>query len=113
MKAGILLAGLAVAVTGVARAGLYYNGTGGIIPDGSLSGLTQTIQTSEGGLISSVSVLLNVAGGFNGDYYAYLSYTSGSSSKTLILLNHIGGGSSAVAGSGLGTGRLPGITTTS
>jgi hypothetical protein len=104
LKTRILLAGLTLALTGMVRAGLYYDGTSGIIPDGSLGGMTRQIQSSEVGTISSVSVLFNVSGGFNGDFYCYLTYNDGSSSKTEILLNHIGGGSSAVAGSGFGTG---------
>jgi len=104
MKTRILLAGLALALTGMARAGLYYNGTGGIVPDGSLSGTTWQIQSSDIGTLSSVSVLFNVRGGFNGDLYGYLTYNDGSSSKTEILLDHIGGGMSGGAGSGLGTG---------
>lgn len=104
MKTRILLAGLTLALTDLARAGLYYNGTGGIIPDGSLGGMTRQIQSSDVGTISSVSVLFNVSGGFNGDLYGYLTYNDGSSSKTEILLNHIGGGTLAAAGSGLGTG---------
>lgn len=101
MKTRIVLAGLALALTGMARAGLYYNGTGGIVPDGSLSGTTWQIESSDVGTLSSVSVLFNVKGGFNGDLYGYLTYNDGSSSKTEILLNHIGGG---MSGSGLGTG---------
>jgi hypothetical protein len=104
MKTRILLAGLTLALTGMVRAGLYYNGTGGIIPDGSLGGMTRQIQSSDVGTISSVSILFNLSGGFNGDLYGYLTYNDGSSSKTEMLLNHIGGGSSAAAGSGFGTG---------
>lgn len=108
MKTRILLAGLTLALTSMARAAVYYNGSGGIIPDGSLSGTTWQIQSSDVGTLSSVSVLLNVKGGFNGDLYGYLTYNDGSSSRTEILLSHIGGGTSAAAGSGLGTGAATG-----
>jgi hypothetical protein len=103
MKTRILLLGLTLALAHVSRAGLYYDGTGGVIPDGSPAGTTWQITSTDVGAISSVSVVLNVSGGFNGDLYAYLAYNDSHSTRTAILLNHIGGGSSAASGSGLGS----------
>ena len=110
MRTRILLAGLALALSATARAGLYYsdNGSAGwVIPDNSPGGLVRTIQsTGEGdGTLTSVSVVFNIKGGFNGDLFGYLTYKdSAGSEKTQILLNRIGGGSSALSGSGFGTG---------
>jgi subtilisin-like proprotein convertase family protein len=61
------------------------------IPDGTYpAGVSSTIGVSGlGGSLSSVTVTLNIAGGFNGDLYGYLSYNG-----TLVtLLNHVGTGS--------------------
>ncbi len=98
MNKAILLCGLTLALAPLAEAGFYYNGTSGIIPDGS-SSLVQTITTSDVGTIGSVSVVFNVSGGYNGDLYAYLAYNDGINTMTEILLNHITGGSR-----GFGTG---------
>ena len=61
----------------------------GNIPDGSLSGWSDT-ETLSGiaGDITSVSVTLNVTGGYNGDLYAYLNYNG----NTVVLLNRVGVG---------------------
>jgi|CZKV01.1.fsa_nt_gi hypothetical protein len=98
MNKAILLCGLTLALAPLAEAGIYYNGTGGVIPDG-LSSLTQTITSTDVGIIGSVSVVFNISGGLNGDLIAYLAYNDGSSTMTQILLNHITGGSR-----GFGTG---------
>ena len=87
---------LTVALNLSASAGLYtYNYSsgfqnGGVIPDGSADGWTDT-RTISGlsGTIGNVSVYLNVSGGANGDLYAYVSHDG-----TLVpLLNRVGTGS--------------------
>src|SRR5947207_2322089 len=60
---------------------------GGVVPDGSLAGLANTLNVS--GLtspIASVTVSLNISGGYNGDMYAYLSFGG----VLVPLLNHVG-----------------------
>ena len=59
---------------------------GGVIPDGSLTGWSDTRAVSGIGNISDVSVTLNLSGGWNGDLYAYLVHSSGFS----VLLNRVG-----------------------
>lgn len=62
-----------------------------IIPDGDLNGLVDTIAlTTSITSIGSVSVMLNITGGFNGDYYAYLRHTDSSGSALSVLLNRVG-----------------------
>jgi subtilisin-like proprotein convertase family protein len=105
MKNQLFAVGLMVALAGGAEASVdYYNGTGAWITDGSKAGITQTIISTDAGTINNVSVLLNISGGYNGDLYGYLVYNDGSSTKTEVLLDRIGGGNSAASGSGFGTG---------
>jgi subtilisin-like proprotein convertase family protein len=59
---------------------------GGVIPDGSLTGWSDTRSVSGIGNISDVSVTLNLSGGWNGDLYAYLVHGCGFS----VLLNRVG-----------------------
>jgi MYXO-CTERM domain-containing protein len=46
----------------------------GVIPDGSASPWSDTRPIAGTGLITGVSVQLEMTGGYNGDLYAYLSY---------------------------------------
>ena len=98
MRLPLLIGLLALGAVLTAPAGVIYsvgnvNGSGTAlnlgIPDGSPSGVTSGITVSgAGGALSDVTVTLNVAGGNNGDYYAYLSYNG-----TLVtLLNRVGVG---------------------
>lgn len=58
------------------------------IPDGNPVGLTSsTTISSVSGAISSISVNLDITGGFNGDLYAYLVDPNG---DVAILLNRVG-----------------------
>jgi subtilisin-like proprotein convertase family protein len=59
----------------------------GVIPDGDAGGWsdTRTISTSFTS-IQSVTVNLNISGGYNGDLYVYLAHESGFS----VLLNRVG-----------------------
>jgi hypothetical protein len=67
---------------------------GGVIPDGNAAGWSdsQNVSMGSGLLISSVTVGLNVSGGYDGDLYAYLSYTptAGGGSGFAVLLNRVG-----------------------
>ena len=80
MKKIILTALTALAVC--ARASLY---TTGSIPDGNPTGVTFTgtyDQAAAGFTVSSLTISLNISGGYNGDLYAYLVAPNG----TLVLL---------------------------
>ena len=98
MKKLFLLGMLAVSTLLPARAALYttgnVNGSGTslnlAIPDANPFGVTSSILVSEANLaLASVSVTLNVSGGYNGDLCVYLSYNG-----TLVtLLNRVGTGS--------------------
>jgi len=84
-----LLVIAASCVTG--RCGVYdfsFTGINGAIPNGSLSGY-QSSETISGasGTIESLSVNLNVSGGFNGSLYGYLVGPSGG---FVVLLNRVG-----------------------
>jgi hypothetical protein len=70
---------------------------GGVIPDGSLVGLSDTrnVVTAPGG-IADVSVTLNLSGGWNGDLYAYLVHDTGFA----VLLNRVGSTTGNNAGYG-------------
>jgi hypothetical protein len=61
---------------------------GGAIPDGDLTGWsdTRTLSVAPGQTIADLNVILNLAGGNNGDNYAYLVHDSGFA----ILLNRVG-----------------------
>jgi len=127
MKKSLLSAGLVLAL--VASAGAqavnWYSGTVGVtLPDNSAVGATFDTtggiwSSSPSGPIDSVSVVLNISGGYNGDLFGYLVYKDGSDTRTEILLNRMGGGSNPASGSGWGTGgtttdfttlRLAGVT---
>lgn len=106
----LLSIALSLSLTGLASAAVTsftdFNGAGGIIPDGSPAGISQTITMNQAGYVASVSLTLNISGGWNGDLYGYLSYNDGSSENSLIILNRIGvgGGNPAASGAGFGTG---------
>ena len=88
----------------------WYSGTVGIpIADNSAAGSTfntagGTWSGSPVGVIGSVSVVLNISGGYDGDLYGYLVYNDGSTTQTAILLNRVGGGSGTAAASTAGFG---------
>jgi len=82
-----------------AQGGLYtrYSGSNPLvgndinigITDGNPTGISDVIHVSGvASVIESVSVLINVTGGFNGDLYAYLSYNG----VLVPLLNRVGTG---------------------
>jgi subtilisin-like proprotein convertase family protein len=79
---------------------IAYNWTGSqIVPDNNDSGVAFSFNISAGEplVITNVTVDLNIAGGWNGDLYAYLSHGSGFS----VLLNRIGSTSGNPGGSGV------------
>jgi len=86
----LIMACLALAL-GVSRARAdYFVAVNTDLPEGNLAGLTssQTVSGLPGsGLISSLSVNLNITGGYNGDLYAYLEAPSGA---TVTLFNQPG-----------------------
>lgn len=68
------------------------------IPDGSPIGLTSSTTLSGiSGTISSVTVNLDITGGFNGDLYAYLAGPTG---EFVVLLNRVGLTTGSPAGYG-------------
>jgi subtilisin-like proprotein convertase family protein len=70
---------------------------GGVIPDGSLTGWSDTHTVSGlGGAITDVNVTLSLSGGWNGDLYAYLVHNSGFA----VLLNRVGRATGTPAGYG-------------
>jgi subtilisin-like proprotein convertase family protein len=79
------------------------------IPDNDLNGIqSSTALSGFSGSISDVNVTLNIAGGFNGDFYAYLYHNS----TMAVLLNRTGRtGTSALgypdAGFGLDAAQQP------
>jgi subtilisin-like proprotein convertase family protein len=72
---------------------------GGVIPDGRLTGWSDTrnVVGAPAGTITDVSVTLNLSGGWNGDLYAYLVHNSGFA----VLLNRVG--RSGTSGPGYGS----------
>lgn len=70
-----------------------------VIPDNNASGVAFSFNVSAGGplIITNVEVSLQIAGGWNGDLYAYLSHGSGFS----VLLNRLGRTAGNSAGSGV------------
>ena len=99
----LLAALLAITVTrvsAVAPGTVSTNWTGSqIIPDNNGSGVAFAFNFSGLGplVITNITVDLNIAGGWNGDLYAYLSHGSGFS----VLLNRIGSTSGNPGGSGV------------
>ena len=96
MKTLILLASLSLGVAGSASAALYsstYN-TGfensGNITDGNASPWsdTRTVSGITEAAIGSVSIVVNISGGYNGDLYGYLSHAG----VLIPLLNRVGRG---------------------
>jgi subtilisin-like proprotein convertase family protein len=66
-----------------------------VIPDGDLNGIqsSQTF-TDITGTVAHVSLTLNISGGINGDYYAYLLHNS----TRAVLLNRVGRSSTSNVG---------------
>jgi subtilisin-like proprotein convertase family protein len=107
MKTLLLLGLLAVGALLPVRAALYsignVNGSGTslnqTIYDANPSGINSSLVVSgAGSWLTSLTVTLNISGGYNGDLYAYLSYNG-----TLVtLLNRVGTGSGGPVQSAFG-----------
>jgi len=68
------------------------------VPDGNPVGLVSTVNVSGmSGVTTSITVQLDITGGFNGDLYAYLLSPQGS---LVVLLNRVGMGSGNTFGYG-------------
>jgi len=97
---------LLAASLGVAQATLYTTNwnsgfaNGGVVPDNNFSGWSDTRMVSAvpAGAFTSLSVNLQLSGGWNGDLYAYLVHDSGFT----VLLDHVGTGVSGVSAFGYG-----------
>lgn len=95
LLAGALLAGFSLTTQATLFVTGWTNGVNasfansGLVPDNNFSGWvdSHTISTAPGGTVTSVTVDLVLAGGWNGDLYAFLVNGSGFS----VLLNHVGG----------------------
>jgi subtilisin-like proprotein convertase family protein len=92
MKTKLLVLGLTLSATllsaQVTNTYTYTSSPGADIPDGSPVGLLDQINVSGAvGTIDNITVSLDIAGGYNGDLYAYLVGPQG---QTAILLNRSG-----------------------
>ncbi len=98
LLAAVLTAGRVAAT--VVPGTISTNWTGSqVVPDNNASGVAFTFNISAGSplVVTNVTVDLQIAGGWNGDLYAYLSHGSGFS----VLLNRIGSTSANPSGSGI------------
>ena len=87
MKRYLISCLLAFACSYGVNAAIFSYSVGATIPDGNLSGI-QNSQTINGlsGQITDVNVAFDISGGFNGDFYAFLTHGN----ATAILLNRVG-----------------------
>src|SRR5215470_4118959 len=78
-----------------ARAAIFSFQVGAAIPDGNLNGF-QNSQTISGlsSPMTDLNVTLEISGGFNGDFYAFLTHGG----ATTILLNRVGRNSTSPFG---------------
>lgn len=91
--AAMLLAGVAWGQTYTSN---YTFNVNAAVPDGNPVGVSSSTNLSGmAGSISSLSVTLDVTGGFNGDLYAYLASPAG---QLVVLLNRVGMSSSNAFG---------------
>jgi subtilisin-like proprotein convertase family protein len=81
---GGMVCGLALGLgTASASISTFSTSPGTTVPDGNSTGIASTINVSgQGSVLVSVSVTLNISGGYNGDLVAYLNY--GGTSVTLL-----------------------------
>jgi len=101
-----LLLAIALASASAAQATLYTTNwnsgfaNGGTVPDNNFSGWSDTRNVSAipAGTFTSLSVNLQLSGGWNGDLYAYLVHDSGFT----VLLDHVGTGVGGVSAFGYG-----------
>jgi hypothetical protein len=76
---------------------------GGVVPDGNFTGWSDT-RTLSGysGTLSQLRVTLQLDGGWNGDFYAYLAHGS----DLCVLLNRVGRAGTLALGAGYGDAYL-------
>jgi subtilisin-like proprotein convertase family protein len=78
-----------------ANAATFTYTVGATIPDGNLNGFQNSqIISGLSGPITDLNVTLNISGGFNGDFYAFLTHNN----TTAILLNRVGRNSTHAVG---------------
>ena len=95
MKTKLMMMAMAAGMGMSALGGVYTSGTlSAPIPDNDPNGYVNTISVSGLEGLTSLSVQLNVSGGYNGDLYAYLTYNG----NTVVLLNRVGTGGGNVFG---------------
>jgi subtilisin-like proprotein convertase family protein len=97
MNSRVIFAGLALLMGTTSQAAVFIFQQGaagvtfannGLIPDGERTGWSDTRPIeNQFGAISKVEIALSIAGGYNGDLFAYVTGPSGSHS---ILLNRVG-----------------------
>ncbi len=88
----LILIAMALMFVGIARSQTNFTFSSGtlntVIPDANPVGITASTTTAGlSGVITNVSVNLNITGGFNGDLYAYLAGPVG---QFAVLLNRVG-----------------------
>ena len=97
----VLVGGLGLRLCAPALAGQITatSSPGVAIPDNDLNGLAETIDlTTSISSISGVTVTLDISGGWNGDYYAYLRHADSSGTGFAVLLNRVGASAGAPYG---------------
>ncbi|HXP60425.1 MAG TPA: hypothetical protein VN829_08040 [Dongiaceae bacterium] len=111
----IFLIGLVGAGLNLSAPGAMYNFSGGlqngsVVPAGSLNGWSDTINAGSvlPRAINSVTVTVDLSGGYNGDLYAYISHDG----QIAMLLNRIGVGTSGGNGGNAFGNSGSGITVT-
>ena len=69
----------------------YTFAVGTAIPDNNSSGLVDSHSLASAiTILGNVQLTLNIAGGFNGDYYAYLVHATAGGTGFAVLLNRVG-----------------------
>jgi subtilisin-like proprotein convertase family protein len=87
MKSQIISCLFALGLTFSASAATLTYSVGATIPDGNLNGFQNSqIISGLSGPITDLNVTLQISGGFNGDFYAFLTHDN----ETAILLNRVG-----------------------
>src|SRR5262245_12759647 len=87
MKSQIISCFFALGLSFSSRADTFTYSVGATIPDGNLNGVQNSqVITGLSGPITDLNVTLQISGGFNGDFYAFLTHDN----ATVILLNRVG-----------------------
>lgn len=87
MKPRIVSCLFAVGFSFTSSAATFSYSVGATIPDGNLNGYANSqVVSGLSGAITDLNVTLDISGGFNGDFYAFLTHDG----TTTILLNRVG-----------------------